>query len=173
MQPPFKLTNSKWCSVSSLTLIEYSSSEQRLWSDCAYAQAGLSLCWSHIVGNPMSWLNYHYCIFITMTFIKYFKLPISLKSNLLLCWHGFHDIFHLAPHCISEAWFYGIGWGVLNDDRYSKITHTLWCKQLEARHSANKSSKLNSLGYVSRKFYKKPLIKRQYMFSCSRFFKIG
>ena len=53
-------------------------------------------------------------------------------------------------------------------------SHTLCgAKQLEARHSANKSSKLNSLGYVSRKFYKKPLIKRQYMFSCSRFFKIG
>ena len=25
VQPPFKLRNSKWCSVSSLTLIEYSS----------------------------------------------------------------------------------------------------------------------------------------------------
>ena len=25
LQPPFKLRNSKWCSVSSLTLIEYSS----------------------------------------------------------------------------------------------------------------------------------------------------
>ena len=30
VQPPFKLTNSKWCSVSSLTLIEYSSDKQRL-----------------------------------------------------------------------------------------------------------------------------------------------
>ena len=34
---PFKLRHSKWCSVSSLTLIEYSSDQQRLWSDCAYA----------------------------------------------------------------------------------------------------------------------------------------
>ena len=25
LQPPFKLSNSKWCSVSSLTIIEYSS----------------------------------------------------------------------------------------------------------------------------------------------------
>ena len=48
MQPPFNLRNSKWCSVSSLTLIEYSSDLQRLWSDCAYAQADLRLCWSHI-----------------------------------------------------------------------------------------------------------------------------
>ena len=45
VQPPFKLTNSKRCSVSSLTLIEYSSNYQRLWSDCAYAQADLRLCW--------------------------------------------------------------------------------------------------------------------------------
>ena len=48
LQPPFKLRNSKWCSVSSLTITEYSSDKQRLWSDCAYAQADLRLCWSHI-----------------------------------------------------------------------------------------------------------------------------
>ena len=35
VQSPFKLRNSKYCSVSSLTLIEY-------------AQADLMLCWSHI-----------------------------------------------------------------------------------------------------------------------------
>ena len=29
MQPPFKLRNSKWCSVSSLTVREYSSNKQR------------------------------------------------------------------------------------------------------------------------------------------------
>ena len=29
-QPPFKLRNSKWCSVSSLTIIEYLSHQQRL-----------------------------------------------------------------------------------------------------------------------------------------------
>ena len=36
VQPLCKLRNSKRCSVSSLTLIEYSSDSQRLWSDCAY-----------------------------------------------------------------------------------------------------------------------------------------
>ena len=46
VQPPFKLRNSQWCSVSSLTIIECSSDKQRLWSDCAYAQADLRLCWS-------------------------------------------------------------------------------------------------------------------------------
>ena len=48
VQPLFKLRNSKWCSVSSLTLVEYSSDMQMLWSDCAQAQAGLSRCWLHI-----------------------------------------------------------------------------------------------------------------------------
>ena len=48
MKPPVKLRNSKCCSVSSSTVIEYSSVKQRLWSDCAYAQADLSICWSHI-----------------------------------------------------------------------------------------------------------------------------
>ena len=31
------------------------SDKQRLWSDCAYAQAGLSLCWSHI---PHCWKSH-------------------------------------------------------------------------------------------------------------------
>ena len=47
VQPHFKLRISKWCSVSSLTVIEYSSNKQRLWSDYAYAQADLRFCWSH------------------------------------------------------------------------------------------------------------------------------
>ena len=51
VQPPFKLRNFK-CLVSSLRVIEYSNDKQKLWSDCAYAQAGLSLCWSHI---PQCW----------------------------------------------------------------------------------------------------------------------
>ena len=48
VQPPFKLRNSKWCLVNSLTLIEYSMDWQSLGSDCVYAQAGLSLCLLHI-----------------------------------------------------------------------------------------------------------------------------
>ena len=49
------IRNSKWCLVNSLTIIEYSSDRQMLWSDCAYAQAGLSLCWSHI---PNCWKSH-------------------------------------------------------------------------------------------------------------------
>ena len=55
----FKLRNSKWCSVSSLTVIEYSNDLQRLWSDCAYAQAGLSLCWSHTLHCWKSYATAH------------------------------------------------------------------------------------------------------------------
>ena len=36
------------CITSSLTLKEESSDKQRLWSDCAYVQADLRLCWLHI-----------------------------------------------------------------------------------------------------------------------------
>ena len=45
VQTPFNLRNSKWCSVSSLTLKAYSSDKQRLWLDCAYGQADWRLCW--------------------------------------------------------------------------------------------------------------------------------
>ena len=44
MQSPFKFRNSKWFSVSSLGVIEYSSDKQRLRSDCAHAQGDLRLC---------------------------------------------------------------------------------------------------------------------------------
>ena len=55
VQPPFRRRNSKWCSVSSLTVIENTRDKQRLWSDCAYAQADLRLCWPHI---PHCWKSY-------------------------------------------------------------------------------------------------------------------
>ena len=55
VQLPVKLRNPICCSVSSLMLKEYSNDKQRLWSDCAYAQASLSLCWSHI---PHCWKSH-------------------------------------------------------------------------------------------------------------------
>ena len=60
VQPPSRLRNLKGCSVSSLTLIGYSSDKQRLWSECAYAQDDLRLCWSHI---PHRWKSWHWLIF--------------------------------------------------------------------------------------------------------------
>ena len=59
VEAPVKLRSSKCCSVSSLTVIEYSCGKQRLRSDCAYEPADLSLCWSHIVGNLMSWFIFY------------------------------------------------------------------------------------------------------------------
>ena len=51
VQPHFKLRNSKRCSISSLTLTEYSSDWQRLWSDCAYAPH----CWkSHVTAHMLT-----------------------------------------------------------------------------------------------------------------------
>ena len=67
LQPFFKLKNSKWCSFSSLTILEYSSDLQRLWSDCAYAQPDLRLGWSHI---PHCWKSRalaHFFLFQGMT----------------------------------------------------------------------------------------------------------
>ena len=58
VQSPFKLRNSKWFSVSSLTMltvIEHTSDKLRLWSDCVYAQADLRLCWLHI---PHCWKSH-------------------------------------------------------------------------------------------------------------------
>ena len=55
VQPPLKFRNSKSWSVSSLTVIDYSSNQQRLWPGCAYAQADLILCWSH---KPHCWKSH-------------------------------------------------------------------------------------------------------------------
>ena len=60
VKPPFKLRNSKCCTVSCLTVIEYSSDLQRLLSDWAYMQADLSLCWSHLPNCSKS----HVAIFV-------------------------------------------------------------------------------------------------------------
>ena len=68
VQSPLRRRNSKWCPVSSLTVIEYSSDKQRLWSDCAYAQADLRICWSHI---PHCWKSHalaHFMFSVTHDF---------------------------------------------------------------------------------------------------------
>ena len=84
LQPPFKLRNSKWCSVSSLTLIEYSSDEQRLWSDCAYAQADLRLCWSHMTHcwKPHALAHLGICICRSSPETKVQLLPIFFSSKI-------------------------------------------------------------------------------------------
>ena len=81
LQPPVKLRYSEWFSVSSLTIIEYSSDQQRLWSDCAYAQAGLRLCWSHI---PHCWKSHalaHYWLFCEQSFIKTIRGLLIIQAH--------------------------------------------------------------------------------------------
>ena len=76
VQPLFKLRNSKWCSFNSLTLIEYSSNKQRLWSDCTYVQADLRLCWSHM---PHCWKSYALAQLEIEIFSR--KRPTKVVSN--------------------------------------------------------------------------------------------
>ena len=120
LQPPFKLRNSKWYSVSSLTIIEYSSDSQRLWSDCTYAQADRRPCWSHIphcwkshaqahfisklgAGYEMClvWAHYKQCTtirgmcFHDFCLYKYINIFTTLMSS-LRC----HDVTH---RCVVEA----------------------------------------------------------------------
>ena len=56
---PFPALRIKWWSVSSLTVIEYSSDKQMLWSVCTYAQSDLSLSWSHIPQSSKSHVTAH------------------------------------------------------------------------------------------------------------------
>ena len=88
VQPPFKRRNSKWCSVSRLTLIEYSSNNQRLWSDCAYAQADLRLCWSH---KPLCWkshvaADFYRTIFMGNPALRLFEV-LEVLSRYFHFWH--------------------------------------------------------------------------------------
>ena len=76
-QTSLKQRNSKWCSVSSLTLIEYSSDLQRLWSDSGYAQADLRFCWPHIQHCWKSHFVAHLCcMYICLMFIMLWGLFI-------------------------------------------------------------------------------------------------
>ena len=86
VQLHFKYRSSKWFSASSLTLVKYSSDEQRLWSDCVYAQANLRLCWSHIPHCWKSHVTTH--IYFIFFYIKVVYHPsISSNASFILPWH--------------------------------------------------------------------------------------
>ena len=89
VRTPLKLRISKWCSVSSLTLIEYSGDLQELWSDCAYAQADLRLCWSHI---PHCWKShvtvqycrvavYALCLFLMVQWVALWSVSVAFPEH--------------------------------------------------------------------------------------------
>ena len=114
VQPLFKPRNSKWCSVSSLTLIEYSWDYQRLWSDCAYAQADLRFCWSHI---PHCWKS-HVAAHYVMGTVHNLQLTDFLWP------HTFVTIFyHFST--VPLISYYNF-WVTLCQKHFKKIAKELW-----------------------------------------------
>ena len=137
VQPPFKPRNLKWGPVSSLTVIEYLSDQQRFWSVCAYAQASLSLCWTHIPNWWKShatahfrfdnarfsiWLN-SFSFFITKICppVKYFYWPFQGGASFVdhlcfcvLCLSCFR-VCSLLPcgHLLGKGWPLGYCWWCL------------------------------------------------------------
>ena len=75
----FQLRSFKLCSDSSLTLLEYLGDKQRLWSDCAYAQADLRLCWLHI---PDCWKS-HRAAHISCEYLSFHEAQFSYFSKSL------------------------------------------------------------------------------------------
>ena len=80
--------------ASSITFIEYSSDKQRLWSDCTYAQADLSLCWSHI---PHSWKS-HALAHIKLSSKQITKALISLSGWAGWCARNLCPVVAWAVH---------------------------------------------------------------------------
>ena len=92
MQHPFKLRNSKCCLASSWTFNEYSSDLQRLWSDCAHAQAGLSLCWSRIPHCWKSHVRAQLCSSVIKIYDNYADRFVGQCTNKLLNNEGADDL---------------------------------------------------------------------------------
>ena len=95
VQPPFRRRNSKWCLVSSLTIMEYSSDLQRLWSDCAYAQADLRLCWSRI---PHCWKSH------ALAHIVISHIPIIGTAVCSLARHFILFLVLVQPERFHPTW---------------------------------------------------------------------
>ena len=79
------------------------SAQQRLWSDWANAQAGLSLHWahSHIVGFVMSLLKFEMCGFIMMQWVQEMQMEWQTVWNqvTLLTWRK--DLIWIWPVCLN------------------------------------------------------------------------
>ena len=88
-EPPFKLLNSKWCPVSSLTVVQYSSDKQMLRSDCAYAQADLRLCWLHIPHCLKSHVPPQLCLMKLYVMVD-LRWNAHIRLLLFVCSDSFH-----------------------------------------------------------------------------------
>ena len=71
VQPPFKLRGSKCCSLITLSRIVYFKRQTRLWSDCAYVQAGLSIS-GRTYHTCRGWFHLHAEIMIRMNWPTWF-----------------------------------------------------------------------------------------------------
>ena len=79
--------NALVCCISSGPRVKvYSSDQQTLWSDCAYAQAGLSLCWSHI---PHCWKSHATAQMKAISILKLKQLQTQLWSCFYFNWLWF------------------------------------------------------------------------------------
>ena len=125
VQPPVKLWNSKWFSVSSLTVKEYSSDKQRLWSDCAYAQACLSLCWSHILHR---WKSHA---------VSHMLLPKQWMENRYIDCCAYFDSLH--P---SQKYFSHVGTGLPGLKKY-QAADKVSCPR--TRYSESSSSETQTI----------------------------
>ena len=89
------------CLVSSLTIIEYSSDEQRLRSDCADAQADLRLCWSHI---PHCW-KLHALAYFVLTYNINWALERQADPTFVCKWFYRFQCKNIA--CDRQSNYFG------------------------------------------------------------------
>ena len=109
-EPHFNLWNCKWCSASSFTFIEYSSDRQRLWSDCAYVQAVLVLCWPHTPHCRKAHAAAHIVKIAHNSWTAWYNLVkfcIRMHINIRLTTVMRNGLFHgrgFAEHKSSRSW---------------------------------------------------------------------
>ena len=87
VQPPFKLRNYKWCLISSLIFIDNQSDQQRVWSDCPYAQAGLSICWLHRPHCCKSHVVAQINLLQAMSLFSYIQAHTQVIISYEIYWH--------------------------------------------------------------------------------------
>ena len=105
VQPHLKLRYSKWCSVSSLRVIGYSSDKQMLWSEP---------CWSHI---PHRWKCYAAAYLYT-------QADLSLYGG----WTGHMSGFVMCSHVhVRLVWFQS--W----DDELANVAQS-WAEHCRIEH---------------------------------------
>ena len=99
VQPPFKHRNSKWCSVSSLTLIDIQATNKGSDQTVRFSRLiwGLAGRTYHIVGNPMPRLK---CRFV---YLYYFARPAYLLTEIMQT--SLEKCVPIDPTCVWQIPF--------------------------------------------------------------------